>query len=47
VDCARALASRAIFFDKGKIAGEGTVEEIVARFRWDRIALSRPASSRL
>jgi cobalt/nickel transport system ATP-binding protein len=47
VDCARALASRAIFFDKGKIAGEGSVEEIVARFRWDRIALSRPASSRL
>jgi cobalt/nickel transport system ATP-binding protein len=47
VDCARALASRAIFFDKGKIAGEGSVEEIVVRFHWDRIALSRPASSRL
>jgi cobalt/nickel transport system ATP-binding protein len=47
VDCARALASRAIFFDKGKIAGEGSVEELVARFHWDRIALSRPASSRL
>jgi len=47
VDCARALASRAIFFDKGKIAGEGSVEEVVARFHWDRIALSRPAGSRL
>jgi cobalt/nickel transport system ATP-binding protein len=47
VDCARALASRAIFFDKGKIAGEGPVEEVVARFHWDRIALSRTASSRI
>ena len=47
VDCARALASRAIFFDKGKIAGEGPVEEVVVRFHWDRIALSRPASSRV
>lgn len=47
VDCARALASRAIFFDKGKITGEGSVEEVVARFRWDRIALSRTANSRL
>jgi cobalt/nickel transport system ATP-binding protein len=47
VDCARALASRAIFFDKGKVAGEGSVEEVVARFHWDRIALSRPAGSRL
>jgi cobalt/nickel transport system ATP-binding protein len=46
VDCARALASRAIFFDKGKIAGEGSVEEVVVRFRWDRIALRGTASSR-
>jgi cobalt/nickel transport system ATP-binding protein len=46
VDCARALASRAIFFDKGKIVGEGSVEEVVAHFRWDRIALSRTASNR-
>jgi cobalt/nickel transport system ATP-binding protein len=47
VDCARALANRAIFFEKGKIAGEGSVEEVVLRFHWDRIALSRPISSRL
>jgi len=46
VDCARALASRAIFFDKGKISGEGSVEEVVARFRWDRSALGRAASIR-
>ena len=31
---ARALASRAIFFSSGKIAGEGPVEEIVKRFDW-------------
>ncbi len=31
---ARALASRAVFFDRGRIAAEGTVEEIVARFNW-------------
>jgi cobalt/nickel transport system ATP-binding protein len=47
VDCARALANRAIFFERGKIAGEGSVEEVVVRFHWDRIALSRPTISRL
>ena len=47
VDCARALANRAIFFEKGKIAGEGSVEEVVDRFHWDRITLSRPTGSRL
>ncbi len=31
---ARALASRAVFFERGRIAAEGTVEEIVARFNW-------------
>jgi cobalt/nickel transport system ATP-binding protein len=47
VDCARALANRAIFFEKGTIAGEGSVEDVVVRFHWDRIALSRPTISRL
>jgi len=47
VDCARALASRAVFFERGKIAGEGTVPEVVARFNWDRISLHRQAGSRL
>jgi len=32
---ASALASRAVFFEKGKIAASGSVEEIVQRFDWD------------
>ena len=31
---ARALATRAVFFNKGKIAGEGSVDHIVQRFGW-------------
>ena len=31
---AQSLATRAVFFDKGKIIAEGTVPEIVERFRW-------------
>jgi len=31
---ASALATRAVFFEHGKIAGEGPVEEIVRRFNW-------------
>jgi cobalt/nickel transport system ATP-binding protein len=31
---AKALATRAIFFSGGKIAGEGSVDEIVQRFDW-------------
>jgi len=46
VECARTLALRAVFFEKGRIAGEGAVEEIIARFSWDRTALKRPMSSR-
>jgi cobalt/nickel transport system ATP-binding protein len=41
VDCARVLASRAVFFEKGRIAGGGSVEEVVSRFQWDRAALKR------
>jgi cobalt/nickel transport system ATP-binding protein len=33
---ARALAARAVFFDKGKVAGEGPVDEIICRFHWFR-----------
>jgi cobalt/nickel transport system ATP-binding protein len=47
VDCARVLANRAVFFEKGRIAGEGSVEEVIGRFNWDRTALKRQASSRL
>jgi energy-coupling factor transporter ATP-binding protein EcfA2 len=32
---AGALCSRAAFFDGGKIVAEGTVEELVDRFKWD------------
>jgi cobalt/nickel transport system ATP-binding protein len=31
---AGALATRAVFFEHGKIAGEGSVDEIVRRFNW-------------
>jgi cobalt/nickel transport system ATP-binding protein len=34
VEFARALATRAVFFEHGRVAGEGTVEEIVCRFNW-------------
>jgi cobalt/nickel transport system ATP-binding protein len=33
---AAALASRAVFFERGRIAGEGTVPEIIERFHWSR-----------
>jgi len=46
VESARILANRAVFFEKGRIAGEGSVEEIIARFSWDRATLKRPATSR-
>ncbi len=32
---ARTLADRAVFFKKGKIAGEGPVVEMIRRFQWD------------
>ena len=34
VEFARALASRAVFFEHGKVAGEGPVDEIIRRFDW-------------
>jgi cobalt/nickel transport system ATP-binding protein len=34
VELARALATRAVFFEHGRVAGEGTVDEIVRRFNW-------------
>jgi cobalt/nickel transport system ATP-binding protein len=35
VGFARALAQRAVFFERGRIAAEGPVDEIIERFRWD------------
>jgi energy-coupling factor transporter ATP-binding protein EcfA2 len=35
VALARALCTRAVFFEKGRVAGDGGVEEIATRFNWD------------
>jgi len=42
VDLARTLASRAVFFEKGRIAASGEVESIVERFQWDTSPALRP-----
>jgi cobalt/nickel transport system ATP-binding protein len=34
IDLARTLATRAVFLERGRVAGEGTVEEIIRRFDW-------------
>ena len=34
VEFAQALASRAVFFEHGRVAGEGSVDEIIRRFDW-------------
>ena len=36
VEFAAALATRAVFFEHGKVAGEGSVPDIVQRFCWNR-----------
>jgi cobalt/nickel transport system ATP-binding protein len=36
---AAALASRAVFFEKGKLVADGTVDEIVRRFNWTYASL--------
>jgi cobalt/nickel transport system ATP-binding protein len=36
---AAALASRAVFFEKGKLVAEGPVNEIVRQFNWSYLAL--------
>jgi len=40
---ARELCTRAVFFEKGRIADDGTVDEVIARRRWD---ISRESGSR-
>jgi cobalt/nickel transport system ATP-binding protein len=42
VDLARMLASRAVFFEKGRIAGAADVESIIERFQWDTTPALRP-----
>jgi cobalt/nickel transport system ATP-binding protein len=44
---ARELASRAVFFERGRIAAEGGVEEIVERFDWDPHPVRRDRSATL
>ena len=40
LEFAAALASRAVFFEKGRVAGAGRVEEVIDRFGWERQARS-------
>ena len=40
---ARTLASRAVFFEHGRITAEGSVDEIVRRFNWDCQESASPA----
>jgi cobalt/nickel transport system ATP-binding protein len=35
LNLARRLATRAVFFEKGRIVGEGSVEELVRKFDWE------------
>jgi len=39
---AEALATRAVFFERGKIVGDGRPSEILHRFAWSPVVLSRP-----
>jgi cobalt/nickel transport system ATP-binding protein len=34
VSLARQIATRAVFFEKGRVAGEGNIDEIAGRFSW-------------
>lgn len=36
VEFARSLATRAVFFQKGRIAGEGSADRIIEQFQWDQ-----------
>ncbi len=40
VNLARALAQRAVFFERGRIVSDGPVEELIERFGWDTSAAS-------
>lgn len=43
---AAAVCSRAIFFERGRIAGEGTVAEVARRFEWNAQTDATPAANR-
>jgi cobalt/nickel transport system ATP-binding protein len=38
VNLARALAQRAVFFERGRIVSDGPLEELIKRFGWDTCA---------
>jgi len=44
-DFARALATRAVFFERGVVVGEGSVDAIVERFNWDSRLWVSPRSA--
>jgi cobalt/nickel transport system ATP-binding protein len=39
---ARALATRAVFFERGRVVGEGSVEDVITRFDWDSLRSVSP-----
>jgi cobalt/nickel transport system ATP-binding protein len=41
VEFARSLATRAVFFEKGRIAGEGTADGIIEQFQWEQKQYNR------
>jgi cobalt/nickel transport system ATP-binding protein len=41
VEFARSLATRAVFFEKGRIAGEGPADRIIEQFHWDQKQYNR------
>ena len=43
VEFARSLATRAVFFQKGRIAGEGPADRIIEQFEWDQKQYNTPA----
>jgi cobalt/nickel transport system ATP-binding protein len=36
VEFARSLATRAVFFEKGRIMGEGSASRVIEQFQWDQ-----------
>jgi cobalt/nickel transport system ATP-binding protein len=42
LDFAAALATRAVFFAQGRIAGQGTVAQVIDRFGWTKGAIPSP-----
>ena len=41
VEFARSLATRAVFFEKGRITGEGPADRVIEQFQWDQKQYNR------